>query len=385
MVVPRDPGKPTVSVTLTTYDRKEMLGRALRSVLGQTIPPLEVIVCDDGSTDCTMEELAPEFPAVTWLRQENKGVAAARNLGVRHARGEWIALLDSDDEWKPEKLERQLSLVKKNPRLKACHTGEAWVRNGNPVTLPKFLDKSPTGLFSRSLRRCLICPSSVLLHHEVFSEIGYFDESFPVCEDYDFWLRLLLLTRPGLVDQALVGVRSFVADEGVGLFGGGGQADQVEVQTPDQAVSVRVLGRLEIMLLEVFENEGIDSVALPLRVLRRRSGGNGMNEGPVLVVLRALLDPFLEQVLFLGREGGMRLGRGHDLLRVVRADAVMKFALLDLARNDDLVLQGILPDVQAEFCLSSFLVGPVASIALACKKRTDFTVEINRLRMNREE
>ena len=148
-----------------------------------------------------------------------------------------------------------------------------------------------------------------------------------------------------LVDQPFVGVRSFVADEGVGLFGGGGQSDQVEVKAPDQAVSVRLLGGLEVLLLEVGEDEGIDPVAHPLRSLCGRIGGNGRNEGPVLVVLRSLLDPFLEQILFLLRERGMRLGRRHDLLRVVRADAVMKFALLDLARNDDLVLQGILTDV----------------------------------------
>ena len=105
----------------------------------------------------------------------------------------------------------------------------------------------------------------------------------------------------------------------------------------------------------------------------------------MLLVLRAFFDPLIEQILFLGREGGMRLGRGHDFFRVFRADAVMKFALVDLPRNDNLVLQGIGTDVEAEFCLSSFLVGPVASIALACQQRSDFTVEINRLRMNKEE
>ena len=204
MVDPPSSDNPLVSVVLTTYNRKNLLRRALRSVCAQAHAPAEIIVCDDGSTDGTQQELAPEFPSINWLKQENKGVASARNLGIRHARGSWIALLDSDDEWKPEKLGLQLECMKRNPRSLACHTDEEWIRNGNQVIPPKFLDKSPKDLFVRSLRRCLICPSSALIQREVFSEIGLFDESLPVCEDYDFWLRLLLLTEPALVDQKLV-------------------------------------------------------------------------------------------------------------------------------------------------------------------------------------
>jgi len=204
MVDPPGSDNPLVSVVLTTYNRKSMLGRALRSVCAQTRAPDEIIVCDDGSTDGTEQKLSIEFPSVVWLKQENKGVACARNLGIRHARGSWIALLDSDDEWKPEKLELQLACMKSTPRSLACHTDEEWIRDGNQVIPPKFLDKSPKDLFVRSLRRCLICPSSALIQRDVFSEIGLFDESLPVCEDYDFWLRLLLLTEPTLVDQKLV-------------------------------------------------------------------------------------------------------------------------------------------------------------------------------------
>ncbi len=204
MVDPPGSDNPLVSVVLTTYNRKDLLRRAIRSVCGQTHAPDEIIVCDDGSTDGTQQELTIEFPSVHWLKQENKGVASARNRGIRHSRGTWIALLDSDDEWKPEKLELQLECMRLNPHSKACHTDEEWIRAGNQVIPPKFLDKSPKNLFVRSLRRCLICPSSALIQRDVFSEIGLFDESLPVCEDYDFWLRLLLLTEPALVDQKLV-------------------------------------------------------------------------------------------------------------------------------------------------------------------------------------
>ena len=204
MVVPSSTDDFSISVIIPTYNRLSFLRKALISVSQQTHSILETIVVDDGSTDGTSRELSTEFPSVVWIKQENKGVSSARNLGILKARCSWIALLDSDDEWKPEKLERQIKCMKNQPASKACHTDEEWIRNGNQVIPPKFLNKAPENLFARSLRRCLICPSSALIHREVFSEIGLFDESLPVCEDYDFWLRLLLLTEPALVDQKLV-------------------------------------------------------------------------------------------------------------------------------------------------------------------------------------
>ena len=182
-----------------------------------------------------------------------------------------------------------------------------------------------------------------------------------------------------LVDQPFVGVRSLVADEGIRLFGGGGQTDQVEIEATHQTVAIGLGRRLEIMLCEVFENEGIDFVTLPLRIFCGRIGGNGRNEGPVFLVFRSFLNPLVEQVLFILCERGVGLGRGHDLIGVIGADAVMKFALFYLARNDDLAFQGILADIESQFCLPSLFVWTMASIALAGQQGTDFPIEINAL------
>ena len=194
-----------ISVVIPVYNRPDLLKRALCSVSKQTTQADEVLVVDDGSSSSPDLSDFHENPEVHCLRREkNLGVSAARNWGIKQARGEWIALLDSDDEWEPKKLERQFQYIDQNPELLAVHTLEKWIRLGNEVIPPAYLDKSNNRLWERSLKNCLICPSSVLLHRSVFESVGWFDESLPVCEDYDFWLRLLLDHPIGLTEEKLV-------------------------------------------------------------------------------------------------------------------------------------------------------------------------------------
>ena len=204
MVDPSGADNFPVSVIIPTHNRTEYLPHALDSVYSQTCPVVEVIVVDDGSTDHTVEKLCSDYPSVHFLRQENQGVSSARNLGIREASQPWIALLDSDDRWAPQKLQRQINHLSQNPSLRAVHTGEKWIRNGQQVNIPATLDKSENRLWERSLEKCIICPSSVLLHQSVFEKIGNFDHSLPICEDYDFWLRLLLTHEIGLIDEPMV-------------------------------------------------------------------------------------------------------------------------------------------------------------------------------------
>ncbi len=193
-----------ISVVIPVYNRWGFLCSALHSVIEQTYNPSEIIVVDDGSDTPVAPELKEKFPQVQFIRQPNGGVASARNNGIKKSTGSWIALLDSDDQWEKTKLEKQVALLQKQSGLLAVHTGEKWMRNGNEVIPPAYLDKSSKTLWERSLKNCLICPSSVLLHRTLFDEIGWFDESLPACEDYDFWLRLLLHTELGLVEERLV-------------------------------------------------------------------------------------------------------------------------------------------------------------------------------------
>lgn len=179
-----------VSVIIPTQDRRDVLCRALESVYAQTLPPREVIVVDDGSTDGTSEIVRHRFPGVVLLHQAPSGVSAARNHGIAYSSEEWIALLDSDDEWLPTKLERQRAALAEEPGAVICHTDEIWVRRGVRVNPKKKHAKFGGHIFERCLPLCCLSPSSILMHRSVFEDIGMFDEMLPVCEDYDLWLRV---------------------------------------------------------------------------------------------------------------------------------------------------------------------------------------------------
>ena len=181
---------PTVSAIIPTHNRSQTVLRALRSVYAQRILVNEVIVIDDGSSDDTVARIQAEFPGVILICQTQHGVSHARNRGIDAAQGEWLAFLDSDDEWLPIKVETQLNAVRNNPSSRICHSNEIWIRNGRRVNPMNKHRKHGGWIFEHCLPRCVISPSSVLLHRSAIEEFGNFDESLPVCEDYDLWLRL---------------------------------------------------------------------------------------------------------------------------------------------------------------------------------------------------
>lgn len=179
-----------ISLIIPSYNRSHLLKRALQSVFEQSLLPDEVIVVDDGSTDDTAEMLRNLFPQVIYLHQDNAGVSSARNLGIQHSTGSWIALLDSDDTWLKDKLVMQVSSLKQSPEIKICHTEEIWIRNGTRVNAMNKHKKSGGWIFEQCLPLCAMSPSSIMIHRSIFDELGLFDESLPACEDYDLWLRI---------------------------------------------------------------------------------------------------------------------------------------------------------------------------------------------------
>lgn len=198
-----------ISVILPTYDREVYLERSIASVLGQRYPCDELIVVDDGSTDATVsviERLAADSPVpIRLIRQENRGAAAARNTGIRAARGQWLAFLDSDDWWLPGKLGLQVTAMIANPRMLISHTREVWFRRGRRVNQKKKHDPPGGDIFLASLSMCVVGMSTVMARRELFERYGLFDETLPCCEDYDLWLRVGCREPFLLVPEPLIG------------------------------------------------------------------------------------------------------------------------------------------------------------------------------------
>ncbi len=192
-----------ISVIIPVYNRAELVKKAVESVLAQTYPCHEIIVVDDGSTDEIKIELTSQ-PCIKILRQENKGVSAARNLGIKNASGDWLAFLDSDDYWLPNKLEEQIKFHRQNPDILISQTDEIWIRNGTRINPNKDNIKVGGDIFEQSLERCMISPSAVMLRKDILDLVGMFDERLPACEDYDLWLRITGRHKVGLIPDKLV-------------------------------------------------------------------------------------------------------------------------------------------------------------------------------------
>ena len=204
---------PRVSVIIPTYNRIRFLEEAIRSVLNQTFRDFELIVIDDGSTDCTPHVLQRWGDQIRWMRQTNSGVSRARNVGIRAARGRYLSFLDSDDLWLREKLEAQVSFLDANPHYAVCYTDEVWIRRGRRVN-PKEIHRKFSGwIFDRCLPLCIISPSSAMMRREVIDTVGGFDEDLPVCEDYDLWLRIASRFPIFFLDEKMIIKRGGHADQ----------------------------------------------------------------------------------------------------------------------------------------------------------------------------
>lgn len=176
-----------VSVIITTYNRRRFLKEATLSVLQQDYIDKEIIVVDDGSTDESFKET--EGLPVTYIWKENGGISSARNRGIEASKGGYIAFLDVDDLWVKGKLSTQMRRMTEAD-ASVSYTDEIWIKNGKRMNQKLRHRKYSGNIFEHCLPLCIISPSSAVIRREVFDRVGLFDESLPVCEDYDMWLRI---------------------------------------------------------------------------------------------------------------------------------------------------------------------------------------------------
>jgi glycosyltransferase involved in cell wall biosynthesis len=209
---------PLVSVIIPAYNRLSLLREAAESVLAQTFRGFELIVVDDGSTDGT-EEYFAGHRNIIYLRTEHCGTPGrARNKGTALAGGRYLAFLDSDDLWLPEKLERQLNSLRaggpggaQKPRL--FHTRELWLRNGKEISQAGQTHRREGDIFADSLVKCVIGPSTVLVERSFFEEQGGFREDLEIAEDYELWLRMTFAGPVAYLDEPLTVKRAGSGDQ----------------------------------------------------------------------------------------------------------------------------------------------------------------------------
>lgn len=193
-----------ISAIIPTFNRASLVCEAVESVLVQTLPVQEIMVVDDGSTDDTSERLKEFGDRIKIIRQENRGISAARNAGIENTTGDWLAFLDSDDVWKPNKLARQTEYLQDFAGYKICYTDEEWRKNGQWFNPKKVHQKYSGDIYRYAVIRCFVSASSILMHRRLFDQHGLFDEALPACEDYDLWLRLAAHERFLLLPEKLV-------------------------------------------------------------------------------------------------------------------------------------------------------------------------------------
>lgn len=200
---------PVVTIVIPTYNQQRYLAEAVQSALAQTYLDREVLVIDDGSTDRTPAILDQFGSAIRWVRKENGGTASALNLGIREARGTWVAWLSSDDAFLPDKLERQMALVSQQPHCDVVYTDWYVVDADGAVTSHLHSPTFPTRkkLIAGLVRGCVINGSTTLVRRSAYERVGLFDESLVQAHDWDMWLRLARDYAFGHVPQPLLRYR----------------------------------------------------------------------------------------------------------------------------------------------------------------------------------
>ena len=255
-----------VSVIIPTYNREKFISECVQSVLAQTLPAREIIIVDDGSTDATynilrdigFNSLSTKKTVLRYFFQQNRGVSSARNLGIKEARSEYIALLDSDDLWLKSKLDRQVSAFQNDTQSsRLCHTDEIWIRNGVRVNQHKKHKKHGGNVFQSCLKLCCISPSSAMMHRSVFEDFGFFDEDLPACEDYDFWLRYSAKEDVNFIDEPLIIKKGGHSDQLSGAHWG---MDRFRIYSIE-----KILKEPDLTLVD--KTEAIHEVILKLEIL----------------------------------------------------------------------------------------------------------------------
>jgi len=196
---------PRVSVIIPTYNRANLISETIDSVLDQTYKDYEIIVIDDGSTDNTQEVLSLYGERIKIIQQNNQGQGPARNTGIKSSRGEWIAFLDSDDLWKPNKLKEQVDFLKNKPNLAWVYSDAEVFEDTTGLMLYSFGERQRLyegDILEKLLIQDFIPSPTPLINKKVFEHVGYF-LNYESAQDWDMWIRIAEYYPIGLISESL--------------------------------------------------------------------------------------------------------------------------------------------------------------------------------------
>ena len=211
--------KKYFSVIIPTFNRSQIVVDSIVSVLEQSYKCYEIIIIDDASTDNTLTILKDKYfnnPKIKIIsNKRNMGVSYSRNIGIQNASYDWICFLDSDDLWHMSKLEQYNNILHvKSNTIDFIHSNEIWLRNGVTVDQPSKFAKTGKNIIEKCIKQCLFSTSTLCINKRVLEEYTMYDESLPVCEDYDLFLKLLLNDHHYFfVDEALTTKRAGICEQ----------------------------------------------------------------------------------------------------------------------------------------------------------------------------
>ena len=204
---------PEVTVVIPVFAASSCIAEAIEAVFAQTYTDFEVVVVNDGSPDTAELEAAlrPYQSRIVYLKQENRGPAGARNTGIRHARGRYLAFLDADDRWVPEFLATQMRILSGQPSVDLLYC-DSLLFGPSSLSGRRYMEfcpsTGPVNFASLVTEKCAVVTSTVVVRRSAVLEVGLFDETFIRSEDFDLWLRLALAGKSLLYHTAVLGRRS---------------------------------------------------------------------------------------------------------------------------------------------------------------------------------
>jgi glycosyltransferase involved in cell wall biosynthesis len=197
-----------VSVVITAYNSMDYLPETLESVLRQTFTDFEVLLVDDGSSDHIVQWASGLVdPRVRLISQENQGVSVARNTGIAHTQGKYVAFLDGDDLWEPTKLEKQVRCLEENPEVGLVHTWLTGIDRHSKPTGRVICSQIEGEVWQKIVEKNRVACSSAMVRRCCFETVGVFDKNLRFAEDWDMWIRLATRYHFAVIKEPLVGYR----------------------------------------------------------------------------------------------------------------------------------------------------------------------------------